>query len=76
MIRSGERQMVEVRPPAASIALPDDMQRVLRYYERMSPAQLPPPERWPAADASRFERRAMAPEDFVASPPRSPTSAS
>jgi cytochrome c553 len=69
MIRSGERQMVEVRPPSASIALPDDMQRVLRYYERMSHAQLPPPERWPAADASRFERRAMAPEDFRGVPP-------
>jgi len=67
-IRSGERQTTEVRP-TASIALPDDMQRVLRYYERMSPAHLPPPERWPAADASRFERRSMAPEDFRGVPP-------
>jgi hypothetical protein len=42
MIRSGERQMAEVRTP--SIALPDDMQRVLRHYERIAPAQLSPPE--------------------------------
>ncbi len=64
MIRSGERQLAEVRPQTAAIALPDDMQRVLRHYERMSPVQLPAPERWPAVDASRFERRSMAPEDF------------
>src|SRR4029453_8903748 len=57
----GERQTAEMRPPG-SVALPDDMQRVLRYYEEMAPERLAPPEPWPSADASRFKRRSMAPD--------------
>ena len=61
IIRTGEPQTAEMRPPG-SVALPDDMQRVLRHYEEMAPERLPPPEPWPAADASRFKRRSMAPD--------------
>ena len=57
IIRTGERQTAEMRPPG-SVALPDDMQRVLRHYEEMAPVRLPPPEPWPAADARSSGRRA------------------
>jgi hypothetical protein len=60
MIRSGQPQPAEVRPPGPTV-LPDDMQRVLSHYERMAPERLPPAERWPAPDGSRFKRRSMAP---------------
>jgi cytochrome c553 len=61
IIRTGERQTVEMRRQG-SVALPDDMQRVLRHYEQTAPERLPAPQGWPAADASRFKRRLMAPE--------------
>ncbi len=60
LIRSGQPQAAEGRPGSA--ALPDDMQRVLSHYEQAAPERLPPPERWPAPDASRFKKRSMAPE--------------
>ena len=61
IIRTGERQTVEMRRQG-SVALPDDMQRILRHYEQTAPERLPAPQGWPAADASRFKRRLMAPE--------------
>jgi hypothetical protein len=61
LIRSGERQTAETRIPA-TVVLPDDMQRALQYYEEKAPERLPAPERWPAADASRFKRRSMTPD--------------
>jgi hypothetical protein len=60
-IRTGERQLAEMRAPAGSMALPADMQRVLPYYEQAAPERLPAPERWPAADAGAFKVRSMAP---------------
>jgi FG-GAP-like repeat len=68
-IRIGKAQVSEEPSPQGPVALPEDMQRVLRHYERSAPANLPPPERWPAADASRFERRSMAPENFRGAAP-------
>jgi len=62
MIRKGEPQISEVRSLPGSVALPEDMERVLRYYEQSAQERLPPPERWPAADPSAFVRRAMAPD--------------
>src|SRR5689334_11234862 len=37
-----------------SIVLPEDMQRVLRWYQEAAPQALPPPSAWPAADANAF----------------------
>lgn len=41
------------------IAIPPDMERVLRYYEAAAPLQLPAPTPWPAADARRFVKRSF-----------------
>ena len=62
MIRKGEPQISEVRSLPGSVALPEDMERVLRYYEQSAQERLPQPERWPAPDPSAFVRRAMAPD--------------
>jgi hypothetical protein len=61
LIRAGGQQSAEA-PPRSSVALPDDMQQVLRYYEDTAPERLPPPERWPAPDASKFKKRSMSPD--------------
>jgi len=53
---------------ARSIALPADMQRVLRTYQARAPQALPDPSPWPAADASRFTRRTLLAADAPASP--------
>jgi cytochrome c553 len=68
-IRSGKAQSAEETSGPAAIALSDDMARVLRHYERTAPANLPTPDRWPAADASRFERRSMSPDDLRGAAP-------
>ena len=47
------------------VALPPDMERVLRFYVAHAPEELPAPEAWPAVDSASkvvFERRAFAPE--------------
>jgi FG-GAP-like repeat len=47
------------------VALPPDMERVLRFYTAHAPAELPAPEAWPAIESASklvFERRAFAPE--------------
>src|SRR5262249_1618981 len=43
------------------VRLPDDFERVLRYYERFAPDKLPAPTPWPAADATSFVRRGLNP---------------
>jgi hypothetical protein len=70
VIRSGQPRMVEDSAAGVAIDLPPEMRRVLEHYERMSPERLPAPERWPAVNASAFERRSMAaPQDFTGAPP-------
>ena len=47
------------------VALPPDMEKVLRFYTSHAPEALPLPESWPAVETSpalAFERRAFAPE--------------
>ena len=51
-----------------SIVLPDDMQRVLRWYQASAPQALPAPSPWPDVDARRFTRRSYSPEGAPASP--------
>lgn len=43
------------------LILPQDMERVLRYYLANAPEELPPPKRWPAADTTGFVRRDLTP---------------
>jgi hypothetical protein len=68
-IRSGEPQTAEPSAQPRSTALPEDMARVLRHYEGAAPAALPPPDPWPAADASRFVVRALSPASFEGAAP-------
>lgn len=44
-------------PPKATLSA--DYQQVLADYEALAPESLPPPDPWPAADATRFERRSI-----------------
>jgi hypothetical protein len=60
IIRAGGPQSAE--RPLRPVALPEDLERVLRYYERVAPEHLPLPDRWPSADTSHFKTRSMAPE--------------
>ena len=51
LIRGGQPQ--PAGPPGTSgrvVQLPDDLDRVLRYYERLAPETLPAPEAWPPVD--------------------------
>jgi len=60
--REGNFDPLPLRGGAAEYPLPEDMQRVLRYYEARAPEQLPPPEPWPAIDTKlRFDRHGLAP---------------
>ena len=46
------------------VALPPDMQRIVRFYTSHAPKALAPPESWPAIDATprlTFERRPFSP---------------
>ena len=47
------------------VALPEDMERVLRLYTSLAPVELPPPAAWPDVAAQpgvAFERRPFAPQ--------------
>jgi hypothetical protein len=48
---------------ARTVTLPEDMQRVLKYYEVHAPASIPLPASWPAPDGRGpgFVRRPLAP---------------
>jgi hypothetical protein len=65
---------VPVGPPgtiARLVKLPEDMQRVLRFYTSRAPRALPEPDPWPAVATSprvRFERRNLT----MSRPRRSP----
>ena len=48
--------------------LPEDLTRVLAYYERMAPERLPHPAPWPAADPLKFVRRPMNPTGLPPAP--------
>jgi hypothetical protein len=62
LIRSNQPQ--PAGPPGTSgrvVKLPDDLDRVLRYYERQAPEKLPVPEAWPPANPMSFVKRGMNP---------------
>src|SRR6478672_5258282 len=62
LIRSNQPQ--PAGPPGTSgrvVKLPDDLDRVLRYYERQAPEKLPAPEAWPPANPMSFVKRGMNP---------------
>jgi FG-GAP-like repeat len=51
-----------LRGVPADYPLPEDMQRVLRYYEAHAPERLVTPEAWPAIDSTlKFVRHGLAP---------------
>jgi VCBS repeat protein len=58
-------------PPGTSgrsVKLPDDLDRVLRYYERLAPEKLPPPEAWPPINPLSFVKRGMNPASAPSDP--------
>lgn len=60
--RDGNFDPLPLRGGAADYPLPDDMQRVLRYYEAHAPERLSPPEPWPGIDSKlKFVRHPLAP---------------
>jgi VCBS repeat protein len=69
LIRSNQPQPAGPAGTAGRIMLlPPDMDRVLRYYERLAPEKLPAPAPWPAAVTGTFVKRVMNP----AEPPPGP----
>ena len=69
LIARGERE--PAGPPGTagrSVKPPPEMERLLRFYERRAPAELPAPRRWPPADERGFERHMFIP----AEPPLDP----
>jgi hypothetical protein len=71
LFREGKSEPLGVRGTLADkVVLPEDLERVLGFYLWNAPARLPPPDPWPAADASApvFRRRAMAPVDLKGAP--------
>jgi hypothetical protein len=58
-------------PPGTSartVRLPDDLDRVLRYYERLAPEKLPAVEAWPPANPMWFDKRGMNPGSAPSDP--------
>src|SRR5262245_8520014 len=58
-------------PPGTSgraVKLPDDLERVLRYYERLAPETLPAPEAWPPVHPLSFVKRGLKPASAPTDP--------
>jgi hypothetical protein len=69
LIRSNQPQ--PTGPPGTSgrvVKLPDDLDRVLRYYERQAPEKLPAPDVWPPANPMSFVKRGMNPASAPTDP--------
>jgi hypothetical protein len=64
LIAEGKRE--PAGPPGTTgktVKLPPEMERLLRFYERHAPAELPVPSPWPRANDSGFERHMFIPAD-------------
>jgi hypothetical protein len=54
---------------AKKVPLPEDMRRVLAFYEAHAPEALPPPPAWPPLDGRmRFRKHPLQPKDRPATP--------
>lgn len=67
LFRMGQPEPAVTRGTLASVVpLPDDMARVLAFYESRAPARLPVPEPWPLPDrrSPHFVKSALAPKHY------------